>query len=177
MVNNKKLLVLLVAFFIYINGYIPLVDSNEKKVKKLNSYEDKLNKEKAFLKDSLEISDLIAKNELNMQTTSELMYQNQVQNSIIFNSIQTKVNVLAKKYQAKVINIVWGEGYNGEEIAYTVLPFTAILEIEPEDIPVFINELFKGSKVVTIEQIHLIKKRNFVLLNMRINMYKNREKE
>ena len=173
MVNSKKVLALLVSIFVYINIYIPLNDSNKKEISKLSLYKSKLEKEKAFLENKKMLSDFIDQSENNLKKNEDLMHPSKMQDSIIFNKMQTQIKTLAARHSAKVVNVIWGEPYVEENSAYYNMPFTFIVEIEPEDTSRFFNDLFKSSKAITIKQAFFVKKINSIVVNMQVYLYKN----
>ncbi|MDF1881742.1 hypothetical protein JHD50_10605 [Sulfurimonas sp. MAG313] len=173
MVNSKKLLVLLLAIFAYINVYTPLCESNNKDIKKLSLYKQKLKAEQYFLDNEKEMAFFISESKKNLEQNTYLMHPENVQNSIIFNQTQNKIKNLVKRFDARVVNVLWGEPRSEKGGIYTIMPFTFILEIEPSDTVNFFNELFKSSKVITIEQAFFVKNKNKIIINMQVNLYKN----
>jgi len=175
-VNSKKLLALLVAIFVYINVYVPLSENNSKEISKLLLYQSKLEAEKSFFEKESEAQTYINLSEKNLAENEMLMYPASMQDAIVFNKIQTKIKTLIKQYQGKVVNVLWGEPYKQDEASYMIMPFTFIIEIEPEDSPKFFNELFNSSKAMTIKQAFFVKKKNMIVINMQVNLYKNGSK-
>ena len=171
--NSKKFLALLVSIFLYINVYVPLSESNTKDISKLTLYEEKLKKEKYFLENRSKLVEFVSQSKKGLDKNSNLMYPATLQNAIVFNRMQTKVKHLASKYQAKVVNVLWGEPYSEDDITYTIMPFTFILEIEPADASKYLNALLADSKAITIKKAFFVKKKNEIVMNVQVNLYKS----
>lgn len=171
--NSKHLLILLVTIFIYVNIYEPLVTQNKKNSSKLRTYKERLLLEKNFINHKKELEKYIYNSKVTLNQNENILYKANLQDSIIFNKMQSKVKTIVNKNNAKLLNILWGEPYNSKEALYINMPFTFILEIEPKKLYNLFHDLFKYSQSMTIKQIFITKKKNNLLVNMQIYLHKD----
>ena len=174
MIDIKKIALLLFFISLYINVYIPLEESNNKSLKKLHLYQERIEREKTFLNEKDKVLKYIQNMKKVIQKDESLLYKTNLQNSIIFNKVQTLIKKNAILYKAKVLNVIWGEPYTSSKLPYIKLPLRFIVEIEPSAIPLYLNNLFVATKALQIQQFSLIKKNNIVVLSMSFNLYKNK---
>ncbi len=173
--DSKNLLILLVAIFVYINVYEPLVIKNKRDTTKLFTYTKKLSSEQKFILHKNEIVDFITKSKAVLENNEKALYDTSIQNSIIFNQMQSQIKNLVRLNNAKLINVLWGEPYSEENSSYINIPFTFIIEIEPAKLYDLFTKLFAHSKSITIKQLFIVKKKNILVVNMQIYLHKNKQ--
>ena len=171
MLNNKNVLIALLSLILYLNIYIPLESSNSKNISKLSLFKKKLKSEQEFLKNQKKVKIYIMNAKEIISNNSKLFYQGKLQNSMLYNNMQKKVNSITKNIDGKVINVIWGEPYDSSNKRYVSLPFTLIIELKPNMLYRFFNR-FQSEKAITIKSFNLIKRRDNLLLNMQIIFYK-----
>ena len=173
--DSKNLLILLVAIFAYVNVYQPLTVSNKRDMAKLTTYKQRLLSEKEFILHKDKISKFIKKSKITLENNEKILYSATQQDSIIFNTMQSKVKKLVHENRAKLLNILWGEPFSEEGSRYTNMPFTFIIEIEPKKFYNFFTKIFEHSKAISIKQLFIVKKKTSLVVNMQIYLHKNKK--
>jgi len=176
MMASKSLLILLVSLFVFINFFLPLVRQDEKVLKTLHLYEAKLSQENHFRQKSDEVEKLIADNADILKENEKLLYPSSMKESMAFNDMQTTIKRLVKKYEGKVVAITWGEPYIEEGSRYQVLPMRVVVQLPPEEIRSFLDDLLnKKGKLITFDQAMFVKKHKMVLLSLQMAFYRLKE--
>jgi len=177
MIDMKKVLFLLFFLSLYINVYIPLKESNQKDIKKLNLYKSRVEREKSFLTEKKQLNTYIQKSQKIIQKDDFYLYSEKQPNSIIFNKMQANLTKNASLYKVKLLNVIWGEPFSSKNLSYIKLPLRFIVELKAEKIPIFLKAVFKKAKALQIQRFSLVKKGKKIVLSVSLNLYKKKSEE
>jgi len=171
-IDSKKTLIFLVSLFAYINFYVPLNESNVKDIARLSLYEQKLKAENSFIENKNEIGTYIENSKSILADNKKIMHDVSMQSSIIFNKQQSKIKNLSLDFNAKLVNVLWGEPHSVDNSLHVNMPFTFIVQIEPKKLSEFLIKLLKESKAMTIKQVFFVKKKKDILVNIQVHLLK-----
>ena len=149
----KYFLYLLLSFFIFINGLAYFEYEIKHILKQDRVILHKLAKKKLYEGKSQEVLTLLEEQKKIFSTNKMLFFTKDQKETIIYSQIQTLLQGIARKIDAKIVNLNTGVVVNKEH--YKKYLISLKLELIPEEIDSFFKQLSEAKHYYLIDSLYL----------------------
>jgi len=164
----KEYLYLLLSVFIFLNGVEYFEHNIEKVVKKQETIKYKLKKQALYKSNKKEVEKLIGEQKKLFIKNRELFFNKEIKETIVFSELQQNIQSVIKKIGGKPIHL--NSGMVIDKKFYRKYPLALTLEVIPEDLENFFQELHHNKKYLFIDSIHISKNHKKQLLRLKITL-------
>ena len=149
----KYLLYLLLSFFILINGLTYFEDEVKNILKKDRLLIHKLAKKKLYEEHSEDVLHILEKHKKTLLENKKLFFNKNKKETIVYSQIQTLLQGIAKKIDAKIVKLDTGTVINKKD--YKKYLISLRIELIPEDMNKFFKYLSKSEHYYLVDSLYL----------------------
>ncbi len=144
--TDKKIILILLLFSVYIFLIKPLNSSFPVKVFELKHIEKAIAKEKFIKKEAKKIEKLYPKEINKIKTNKKLFFPSNISTSSAMSNMQKMIKGIAIKDGLRVVNINWGVAENKK--GYIILPISFVVIGYPNNILLFTKNVLSLNKIM-----------------------------
>lgn len=165
---EKKYLYLLLGVFIFINGVGYFDEDIKHIVKQEELLKYKLKKQKLYDSNTEKIEKILAQQKIAFIKNRKPFFTKEKKGTIIFSEIQQNIQSIFNSLGGKITQLNSGVVIKNE--FYRKYPITLNLEVIPEDLKDFFEQLYKMEKYLFIDSIHISRNKRMRILTIRITL-------
>lgn len=150
----KYYLYTLLAIYIFLNGVSYFEKELEKSLKKRTLLMYKLEKQKLFMTHKKEVNNILDIQKSIFSKNSEYFFEKLTKETIVFSEIQSFIQKVSKSIDGRIVRLQ--SGVVRDLASYRKYPISLDMQVIPEDINRFFQELYKNKKYLHIKSLYLV---------------------